>query len=1256
MPYVTPPALVLRRYSVVLRPAVLWEASRPETLSFCWSSTARTLFYGHFRPTRAVSNTPAVNTSTTTQNAASRWSRDAFWYAGLGVGIVLTLGCFAWRHNARIAVDRAAGESEMVMRWVEESLELERDLVGMYAAVVQPPAGHREPILMNFVRAQQSTEQRLAKLRESVAGERLRADTGTLVSELDDVEADWQRFSKDLGWVIDPGPGGPPPRELIRDRLIAARQWLTNMDRALDHFCGRLRQILQETKAEAASAEHQHEQSDFLLVGLLASLVGGTSCLFVRFQNRARAEAQMREDLIRQLQAAETKYRSIFDNAIEGIFQTTPDGRFITANKALARMYGYRSPEHLMSSMSDIGSQLYVEPEQRASLLEALRDGDIVSNLEIEIVRADGRTIWIRENVRAVRNERGELLYLEGTVEDVSDRWWNEQRRRLQYATARVLERAASVAEARPMILQTVCEILDWDMGAVWDVNAGSTSLECVEVWHSPHIDITEFEEAVSRARHGIGEGLAGEVWESGEPKWIANLETGAHTAGARIAVKHGMGSAFGVPIKVAGEVRHVVEFFSPKISLPDPELLQTLGLIANQLGHLIERKISEEALRKSDMRKAAILRSALDSIISFDLDGRIVEFNPAAERAFGIQQSAALGGDVVGLFALSELQMTHRRGIALYNATNVAPGNGQRVELNAVHTDGREFPVEVAVSRINIDGTPMFTAFLRDISERKQAERLTSELAAVVANSNDAIIGCTIEGTIRSWNVGAERIYGWSAEEMIGSSLEVLLPPERRDEYPRTLATVREGDSLANYETQRLRKDGKKISVSITESPIRSESGVVTGLSSIARDITERKRLEEELLQSQKMDAVGRLAGGIAHDFNNVLTAILGYSDLLIGQIEPKHWMYRHLSEIRKAADFAAALTHQLLAFSRRQPLYLRVFAINDTVKHMQKMLQRVIGEQIKIRTELGAEIGRLKADPSQLEQVLLNLCVNARDAMPHGGLITISTADVTYVPSAEESSLSEMPAGEYVMLTVADTGTGIPADVIKHIFEPFFTTKDHGQGTGLGLATCYGIVKQSGGFITVDSTVGVGTTFRIYLPRVDESGEKATTRQGLGNLPRGCETVLYVEDEVAVRSLTAHVLRKLGYNVLEAGDAQQAKRVVEGYAGPSITLMFSDVVLPDAGGRELAEWLLGRHPRARLLFTSGYVDDGVLKQHGIDSTSAFLQKPFTPSDLACKLRDVIDCVQTESESLGLSRVDGTRGSLELPLSSAAN
>ena len=472
---------------------------------------------------------------------------------------------------------------------------------------------------------------------------------------------------------------------------------------------------------------------------------------------------------------------------------------------------------------------------------------------------------------------------------------------------------------------------------------------------------------------------------------------------------------------------------------------------------------------------------------------------------------------------------------------------------------------------------------------------------------------------------MGAEHIYGYSAKEVVGAPLQMLYPADRLDEFPQTLTAVRRGESVADFETVRQRSDGRKISVSLTESPIRGEGGEITGLSSIARDVTERKRLEEDLLQSQKMDAVGRLAGGIAHDFNNILTAILGYSDLIIGQIDERQWMHKHLVEIRKAADFAAALTHQLLAFSRRQPLYLRLFNLNDTVRNMQKMLERVIGEHIAIETVFSAESGRLKADPSQLEQVLLNLCVNARDAMPRGGRITIKTEDVTYFPD-ESTSTNEMPAGEYVKLTVSDTGTGMPPEVMRHIFEPFFTTKDKGQGTGLGLSTCYGIVKQSGGYLTVDSQVGVGTTFCIYLPRVDESGAKPAVKKEIGQLPGGSETILYVEDEITVRSLTAHVLRRLGYTVIEAADGQQARELVEARNGFAIDLLFSDVVLPDFGGKELSDWVKQRHSATRVLFTSGYVDEGILQRHGLEPGAAFLQKPFTPGELANKIRETID------------------------------
>jgi PAS domain S-box-containing protein len=297
-----------------------------------------------------------------------------------------------------------------------------------------------------------------------------------------------------------------------------------------------------------------------------------------------------------------------------------------------------------------------------------------------------------------------------------------------------VLSEAATIAEARPKLLQAICEILEWDLGAVWDVDRAAMVLRCVEVWHVPDIDIEAFEQANAETTYAPGAGLAGDVWQSGEPKWIAHLSREGDYLTAKIAVDAGMGSAFGVPIKVNGTVLHVLEFFSPHIALPDPELLQTLGVIGSQLGHLIERKAAEEALRKSEMRKAAILQSALDCIISFDLDGKIIEFNPAAERAFGYTQEEVLGRDMVDLILPDMLRDTHRRGLALFNATSVnLPTPGQRIELRALRGDRTEFPAEVSVSRIKSDGQPMFTAYLRDVTERREAERITSELAAVV-------------------------------------------------------------------------------------------------------------------------------------------------------------------------------------------------------------------------------------------------------------------------------------------------------------------------------------------------------------------------------------------------------------------------------------------------------------------------------------------------------------------------------------------
>ncbi len=1139
----------------------------------------------------------------------------------LGVAFlaVLLIGVLVLK---RVAADRtqASQDAEQFVETLDNVTELVPDVADIFSAAVNPVP---EALAQRAAKARADFETTYDLVKEDLKKLRDGAEREQLLGELEAVRQPMQEMIR----VIDTAKAPvltADERAQMQERVSAIERRYGEAISAYGRLKEHALRVEHQLFARQEAVMANFLNLEYVVAATLLLLVLGAAIYFRERAGREHRIVEEKELLLAQVQATELKYRSIFDNAVEGIFQTTPDGRFITANQALARMYGYPSPEELMEKLTDISTQLYVDPARRQTLFDALKEADVVSDFELEVMRVDGRTIWVRENVRAVRDSAGGLLFLEGKVEDISTQWWSEQRRRLHYATAKILGEASSVEEARPLILRTICETLDWDLGAVWDVDAEAEVMDCIEVWHAPEIDVTNFERVNSEALMQRGEGLAGKAWATGEPQWIADLESASDYANAPIALACGMSSAFAVPVRVSGQVVNVLEFFSPKNSAPDPELLQTLGGIATELGYLIERKRGDEALRKSEMRKAAILQSALDCIVTFDLDGKIIEFNPAAERTFGYGQDEALEREVAALIFPDLPLGDERRGLAIFNVTQQGT-TGQRLELVARRADGGECPVEIAASRIIIDGKPMFTAYLRDITERKEAERLTSELALVVANSNDAIVACTLEGVIRSWNLGAERIFGYAAEEVIGHPLHLLIPPDRLDEFPQTLTAVKRGDSLANYETVRLRKDGRKISVSLTDSPIRGEGGKITGLSSIARDITERKRLEEELLQSQKMDAVGRLAGGIAHDFNNILTAILGYSDLIIGQIDERQWMYKHLTEIRKAADFAASLTHQLLAFSRRQPLFLRVMQIDETVRNLEKMLRRVIGEHIQIVTLLEAKIGRLKADSGQLEQVLLNLCVNARDAMPKGGTLTIATKDVTYFLD-DFYSVNEMPAGEYVKLTVTDTGTGMTPEVTKHIFEPFFTTKEKGHGTGLGLATCYGIVKQTGGYITVDSTVGEGSTFSIYLPRVDESGEKSSIRKEVGQLPGGNETILYVEDEITVRSLTSHVLRRLGYTVLEASDGKQARDLVEANGGRDVGLLFSDVVLPDAGGSELAAWFKTQNPETRILFTSGYVDENILKRHGLQPGTAFLQKPFTPAELARKVREVIE------------------------------
>jgi PAS domain S-box-containing protein len=525
------------------------------------------------------------------------------------------------------------------------------------------------------------------------------------------------------------------------------------------------------------------------------------------------------------------------------------------------------------------------------------------------------------------------------------------------------------------------------------------------------------------------------------------------------------------------------------------------------------------------------------------------------------------------------------------------------------------------------------------DITARKEAEealrRANDSLQAVIQSAPLAILSLDPEGIVQTWNPAAERLFGWTANEVIGR-MAPIVPDELEEECRATRRRVMQGERLTGLDLVRKVKDGTSVTVNRFVAPLHDADGRATGIIALLEDVTGVKRLQQQFFQAQKMEAVGRLAGGVAHDFNNLLTAILGSNDLLVETLPADHPGREEALETRKAALRAADLTRQLLAFSRQQVMAQRVLSLNDVVADMDRMLRRLLGEDIDLRTLLRDDVGAVRADSGQLEQVVMNLAVNARDAMPTGGTLTIETANMSLDETYAMEHSGVVP-GAYVMLAVSDTGTGMDAATKTQVFEPFFTTKPKGKGTGLGLATVYGIVKQSGGYIWVYSEPGQGTTFKIYLPRVDAPIDAPVAAAITTGSLRGSETILVVEDQEQVRRLTSRMLEARGYRVLVAASGDAALRLVEQLearpvgegAVEHIELLVTDVVMPGMSGREVALLLAPAHPQMKVLYVSGYPDESVVHHGVLEPGAAFLQKPFTAEALARKVREVLDAAR---------------------------
>jgi len=529
---------------------------------------------------------------------------------------------------------------------------------------------------------------------------------------------------------------------------------------------------------------------------------------------------------------------------------------------------------------------------------------------------------------------------------------------------------------------------------------------------------------------------------------------------------------------------------------------------------------------------------------------------------------------------------------------------------------------------------TPVFDqqliyAAARDITERKRvgaALRRSEERVRCLVDSN--IIGVSIgdlHGKIIDANDAFLRIVGYTRSEILSGKLrwDTITPPGYRDSDQRAIEQIKITGVAHPWEKEFLRKDGSRVAVLIGIATLVAAEGDIECVAFVV-DVSERKKLEQQLRQGQKMEAVGRLSGGIAHDFNNLLMVIIGYGELLVERLGENDPLRKNAEEINKAGQRAASLTQQLLAFSRQQVLQPKILDLNSVVADVKKMLGRLISEDIEVTTLLDPNLGRVQADQGQIEQVIVNLAVNARDAMPHGGKLTIETANME-VDDAYAAQHRPMPPGSFIMLSVSDTGIGMDAETQSNIFEPFFTTKERGKGTGLGLATVYGVLKQSDGFIWVDSELGNGTTFKVLLPRVEDRAQAVTQNTSSEGSRKGWETILLVEDEESVRRLILELLHAHGYTVLEAADGIAALNIAQRAHG-KIDLLLTDVVMPGMSGTQVAEKITSLHPETKVLYMSGYTDFAVEHHQIPQQGRLLLRKPFTQQSLARKVREALE------------------------------
>jgi len=868
------------------------------------------------------------------------------------------------------------------------------------------------------------------------------------------------------------------------------------------------------------------------------------------------------------LKESQDRFRAVFEGAGIGITIVDPENVFVSCNEAIERFLGYSRDELFVMTLADVS-----HPKDYAEVLELKRrmieTGQPVGVLENRYLRKDGSLVWGRLTLSLLLDEQGSLQFIVAMVEDITRRRQSEAKMRLSDSILQSVGNLVVVADETGEIRYvspSVRRILGLDPH------------ECLEDgwWRLTVSDPEERER---------------------EQTLVASKAAGREPLGDSPYER--------VVVDVRGQQR--------RLEWTDSQ--GPYNLLIRVAHDVTERKAAEEALREREDRFRAVAESAVDSILVADAQGRIVFCNHAAEQVFG--------------YSRTEMQQLPIAQLIPGPEQPTAPMDlsGSIIEAMGRRRDGSTLPVEMSVGSWDVQGQQFFSRVIRDITERKRAEAALQESAS----SLRALIDHALYGIYRSSPEGRFLAANPALVEMLGydDEAEVLKLDMANDVYARAAERARlvrefsSADRIDGVEATWRRQDGSLFSVRLSGRPVRDTNGRVQHFEMVAEDITERRALENQLRHAQKMEAVGQLTAGIAHDFNNILTAILANTELLQESLPPEQAeVLQDVDEIGKAARRATDMIKQLMTFGRREQLDRSPLDLSQFVRQVSTMLRRLLPENIEIRLETG-NAGFAHANPSAMEQILLNLATNARDAMPEGGVLRIETRHAALDEQYRTTHGWGVP-GEYECLSVSDTGTGMDARTRERIFEPFFTTKPQGQGTGLGLAMVYGLVKQHAGYINVYSEPALGTTFRIYVPTSTE--EQALPEPAVSeDMPTGTETILVVEDEAAIRRSVQRILERQGYRVLTAENGQQAMEFLRDN-GPSLDLVITDLVMPKLSGMQLFEAAQTRGVAVKFLFTSGYSEIDVSKARPEGRDVPFLRKPWTVAELLGKVREAID------------------------------